>query len=433
MEVIVRKSNLEGTIAIPGSKSHTLRAVLIAALAEGESIIANPLLSNDTRSALHSAECFGARCCTDTPDGTWRILGTGGMPQVPENVIDCGNSGGTTYFTTAIASTVPGITVVTGDAQIRKRPIRRLLSALRELGAEAFTTRDTVDAAPVVVKGPIHGGVCHFDGLLSSYITGVLIAAPTVSECTEIRIADPKEVPYLEMTIDWLRKQNIRLEVSDDYRRMLVPGGQKYACVRRAIPGDWSSAAFPLVAAVITGSHCCLTQVDYGDTQGDKAIVALLQKMGANIVVDRSGNSLEVFPGTGLTDGGIINMENIPDALPALAVAAAVAQGKTIFTGIRNVRLKETDRVAVMQSELRKMGISVEADGDTMTVYGGTPLRGAVVESFGDHRVAMALVAAGMVAQGETVIRDAESVCVSYPSFLDDMQRCCACIEVVSD
>lgn len=433
MEVIVNRSSLSGYIPIPGSKSHTLRAVLISALACGESVIENPLESNDTRSALHSASCFGAVCDTSSPDGKWRIRGTGGKPQVPDNVIDCGNSGGTTYFTTAIASTVPGCTVITGDEQIRKRPIRRLLNALTELGAEAYTTRSTIDAAPVVVKGPIKGGVCHFDGLLSSYITGVLIASPTIENDTEILIDNPKEVPYLAMTIDWIRRQGIHVEVSDDYRRMYVKGGQKYACINRAIPGDWSSAAFPLVAAVITGSECELTQVDYTDTQGDKAIVDILQKMGANIVVDNEHCKLKVRPCEGLHSDMEINMENIPDALPALSVVAAVAAGKTVFTGIRNVRLKETDRVAVMQSELAKMNIRVESDDDTMTVYGGSTLKGAVVESFGDHRVAMALVAAGMAAEGSTKILNAESVRVSYPSFIDDMLRSGAAIQVLED
>ena len=284
-----------------------------------------------------------------------------------------------------------------------------------------------------MVKGPIKGGVCHFDGLLSSYITGVLIASPTIENDTEILIDNPKEVPYLGMTIDWIRRQGIHVEVSDDYRRMYIKGGQKYAPVNRAIPGDWSSAAFPLVAAVITGSECELTQVDYTDTQGDKAIVDVLQKMGANIVVDNEHCKLKVYPCEGLHSDIEINMENIPDALPALSVAAAVATGKTVFTGIRNVRLKETDRVAVMQSELAKMNIRVESNEDTMTVYGGSQLMGATVESFGDHRVAMALVAAGMVAEGSTKILNAESVRVSYPSFIDDMLRSGAAIEVLED
>lgn len=422
MEVIVKQSSLTGSTRIPGSKSHTLRAVLIAALANGESVIDNPLISQDTLSAVNSARSYGAVCDITNADGKWHIIGTNGHPKTPDNVIDCGNSGGTTYFSTAIAATVPGSAVITGDEQIRRRPIKRLLAALNELGAEAFTTRETVDAAPVVVKGRMHGGVCHFDGLLSSYITGMLIASPLIENDTEILVEDPKEVPYLNITLDWLKRQGIAAEVSDDYRRIKVPGGQRYAPVRRTIPGDWSSAAFPLVAAIITNSEYMLTELDYGDTQGDKEVVNVLRRMGADICIDRENTCLLVRPCGGLHGDIEINMENIPDALPALSVAAATAQGKTVFTGVRNVRLKETDRVAVMQSELTKMGVLVESDQDSMTVYGGAKLKGSVVDSYGDHRVAMALIAAGMVAEGPTTVLNAQSVGVSYPGFIRSMQ-----------
>lgn len=422
MEAKVNKSALTGSIQIPGSKSHTLRAVLISALAHGESVIDNPLLSNDTHSALNSARCFGAQCDINRGDGKWHIVGTNGMPKVPNDIVDCGNSGGTTYFSTAIASTVSGYSVITGDEQIRKRPIKRLLRAINELGGEAFATRSDVDAAPVVVKGRIKGGTCHFDGLLSSYITGMLLAAPLIDNDTEILIENPKETPYLDITLYWLKQQGIQVEVENDYRRMFVKGGQRYQPVRCTIPGDWSSAAFPLVAAVITGSEYTLTAVDFKDTQGDKEIVNILNQMNANIEIDDGNHRLLVHPNSTLHGNIEINVENIPDALPALSVAAAMAKGKTVFTGIKNVRLKETDRVAVMQSELAKMGVRVEADDHSMTVYGGHGLTGAVVESYGDHRVAMALIVAGMAAEGTTTVLNAECVNVSYPGFIDCMR-----------
>lgn len=421
MQVTVNKSSIAGSISIPGSKSHTLRAVLISALAEGQSVIDNPLSCNDTRSAINAATRFGAKCDTQRGDGRWYITGTSGRPAVPDDIVDCGNSGGTTYFSTAIAATVPGCSVISGDQQIRKRPIKRLLNAINELGGEAFATRSDVDAAPVVVKGPIKGGTCHFDGLLSSYITGMLLAAPSVENDTEILVQDPKETPYLRMTLDWLRRQGIQVEADENYRRMLVRGGQRYRPVRSTIPGDWSSAAFPLAAAVITGSEYALTCVDFQDTQGDKEIVSILRLMGADIEIDNDGKRLLVHPCSALRGGMEINMEDIPDALPALSVVAAAARGKTVFTGVENVRLKETDRVSVMCSELSKMGVRVEADDHSMTVYGGEGLHGALVDSYGDHRVAMALIVAGMIAEGTTTVLNAESVDVSYPGFISGM------------
>lgn len=433
MRVVVNKSKISGGMRIPGSKSHTLRAVLISGLADGVSMIDNPLHSKDTYSAIHSATAFGAKCDISNEDGIWRIKGTSGHPQVPDNVVDCGNSGGTTYFTTAIASVVDGCSVITGDEQIVKRPIRKLLNAINELGGHAYTTRTNVDAAPVVVHGRIKGGICHLDGLLSSYITGLLIATPLIDNDTDIMIEDPKEVPYLRMTLQWLGKQGIKHEVSDDLRHIHIFGKQVYRPVKCAIPGDWSSAAFPIIAAVLTGCEYTLECLDFNDVQGDKEIVNILKRMSADIEVDYDDQIIRIHPSGRLCGDLEINMEDIPDALPALAMAAATATGKVVFKGIENVRLKETDRVFVMQKVLTQMGVKVESDEKTMTVYGTDSIKGAVVDSFGDHRIAMALIAGGLVADGPVTVLNSQSVNISFPGFIDLLVKSGADITCIDD
>ena len=384
---------LSGHAVVPGSKSHTIRAVLLATLAEGCSVIHNPLLSLDGRSALAAARQFGATVQED--------------------------DGSVAYFAPPIAALVDGYTFVTGDAQILRRPIDETLSAIRELGGFAEPSRPGSTSCPAVIHGVMRGGTAHFDGKLSQIVSGIMMAAPLLKADTDIVIRNPKEKPYLDITLDWMARFGVVLEHNDDYTHFHIRGGQKYRGLETTISGDWSGVAFPLVAGIITGSEIVIDAVNFSDSQGDKAVVDVLIQMGAALQKDIPGSRLLVHSGSRL-HGVEINMNDIPDALPALSVAAAFAEGTTHFTGLEHVRLKETDRVAVMAQELQRMGIRTEIGSDNMTVYGGT-VHGAEVDSHGDHRVAMALLVSGLAADGCVTVKDAECAAVSFPNFFEVM------------
>lgn len=419
MIAVSKPAKLSGHARVPGSKSHTIRAVLLAVMAEGRSVIHNPLLSLDCRSALAAARLFGAK--TEEYDGYWVVEGRGRNLAVPDNYLDCGNSGSVAYFATPMAALVDGYTFVTGDEQIRRRPIDGTLSAINELGGFAAASRLESTSCPVVIHGIIKGGKAHFEGKLSQIVSGIMMAAPLAQKDTELLIRDPKEKPYLDITLDWMARYGIRVEHSEDYTRFLVRGGQVYQAAETVVSGDWSGVAFPLVAGLITGSDIVIDAVDFNDSQGDKAVVDRLIEMGAGIEKDVPGVRLFVHGAKRLRGGITIDMRDIPDALPALSIAAAFAEQDTHFTGLAHVRLKETDRVAVMAQELAKMGVHVEIGADDMTVFGGSRVHGAYVESHGDHRVAMALLVCGLAAEGCTEVEDAGCAAVSFPNFFEVM------------
>ena len=369
-----QKNVLHGEITVPGSKSHTIRAVLLAALADGVSVIRNPLASGDGKSALNSARAFGAEV-TEVP-GVWTVKGAGKV-KLPDNVIDCGNSGTTTNFTMALASLCEGYAVITGDEQIRRRPVVSLVAAINELGGNAFLCRPGTDAPPVVVGGKIRGGEAHLSGFNSQFVSALLLAAANADGDTVIHVENPLEKPYLQMTLDWMRRYGAFVECTGDYTRFAVRGTQRYRAADSVIPADWSAVAFPLVAAVCTAngsslngsslSELVINGVDFDDAQGDKVIVDHLLAMGADIVKESAQNRLIVRGGKKLSGGTTINLNDTPDMLPALSVAAAYAEGATTFTGLAHVRVKETDRVAVMEKELGRLGVRFLTTADTMT------------------------------------------------------------------
>lgn len=421
MNTKIIKSALHGDAIVPGSKSHTIRAVLLAAMSDGVSRIHNPLTSFDCQSALSVAASFGAK--THMEPGLWTITGCGDQLRLPENYLDCGNSGSTAYFTASMAALIKGYSFITGDAQIRRRPIQPVLDAINALGGEAFTTRPGVNACPAIVRGRMRGGQVRFKKSLSQFVSSILLAAPLVQDDVEIINEQPLEKPYLQLSIDWMRRYGVELAYdSGDYTHFKIKGGQVYRPVESTVPADWSGVAFPLVTGVITPSELTISRVDFHDSQGDKAVVDHLIAMGAVIRKDEANGRLWIKGGGTLRGGLTFDLADTPDSLPALCVAAAFASGDTTFTGLAHVRLKETDRVAVMASELGKTGVRVEAGPDYMIVHGGGPLAGTVVESYDDHRVAMAMMVCGLAAEGTMIVRDSECVAVSFPSFFDTMR-----------
>ncbi len=439
MNITGRKSILSGSIRIPGSKSHTIRALLLASLAEGVSHIRNPLGGADCISAAHALDLFGAHADISRSD-LWTVEGAGGAAHLPRDVVDVGNSGSLLYFLPPIAATFDGWSVFTGDASIRRRPVMHLVDALRQLGADAHTARPGVNAPPLLVRGPISGNqTVETDGRLSQYISGIMMAAARLPGVTTIRLTDPKETPFLEMTRQWLEDIGVRVAISQGYKEITVQGIESIRAFDRTIPSDWEAAAFPLVAALITGSEVVIENVDVSGSQGDAAIVDALKTLGADISI--TGTTLRTVKSRLSTERFAqhefhVNLSGFPDALCALAVAACCTEGVCVFEDIGVCRSKETDRIEVMQTNLRALGADVESGADYLTVRGHAPfsadgtknpafaLHGGTVESFGDHRVAMALACLSLALPDgeELTVRAADCCAVSFPEFYASMR-----------
>ncbi|MBM3501060.1 MAG: 3-phosphoshikimate 1-carboxyvinyltransferase [Armatimonadetes bacterium] len=423
MQVIVERSELAGSIDIPGSKSHTVRAALLALLARGDSVIRSPLESRDTLAALAAAEALGAAVRRDP--ARWTVTGVGDGVLCPTRPVDVLNSGTTLRIGMGVAALGSEWVVLTGDEQIRRRPAGPpLMQALTNLGAHAFSTRGD-GCAPVAVRGPLIGGATDIDCPTSQYLTSLLIACPLAQTDSEIRVGLLHEKPYVGLTLYWLDRLGIEY-CHKQLDHFFIRGGQAYPPFDRRIPADFSSAAFPLAAAAITGSKLKLLGLDMDDPQGDKAVLGMLEAMGCEITF---GVDSVTIAGGDLR-GIEVDLNDTPDALPALAVVGAFAQGETRLLNVPQARMKEVDRIACTARELAKLGIETEELADGLIVHGGRP-KGAAVRSHGDHRLAMAFAVAGLATEGPTTVQGAEAVDVTYPSFVESMRGIGAQIEVV--
>ena len=416
MKLSVSKHVISGAIQAPGSKSHTIRALVIATLAKGTSIIKSPLVSADTISSLTAASTFGAWIKRGN-DSIWTISGTGGNLLEPAGVINMGNSGTGIKLFAAMASLLPARITFDGDDSLRSRPMASLLEALALLGVKSTSSEG--GKCPFQVEGPMTGGETVVDGKSSQYLSALLLSAPLAPKDSVILVNNLNEVPYVDITLDWLTRQKIMFRKNKDYTRFEIPGRQSYHPFSEQIPGDFSSACFPMVAAAVTGGGIKIGNLDFNDTQGDRKVVDFMEQMGAKIV--RTADGLEVKPGTKL-HAVELDLNDTPDALPILSVAAACAEGRSVFKNVAQARIKETDRIRCMTVELQKMGIQVEEFEDGLAITGGK-LRGAHVDSYLDHRIAMSLAVAGFAVKNPnetTVIDGAECISVTYPGFFRD-------------
>ncbi len=430
MKFIVEPSNLKGDAKIPGSKSNTTRAVVIATLAEGESIIKNPLPSADCLSTVEVYKGYGAEIVSLEED-KWIIRGSWKNPKLPNDVLNTGNSGTTTYMAIGTASLVKeGYTVITGDHQIRRRPSGPLLEAIGDLGGKAFSVRGD-GSQPVVVKGPIRGGKTKLPGVNSQWLSPLLINTPLAPEDTEIYVKNLQERPYIRMTLGWLKRTGIEYK-EEEMERFYLYGGQRYKPFEYKIPSDWESACFPIVAAAITDSDITLYGLDTTDYQGDKAIIDILKEMGADIEVKNNGKDGIKIKGGKTLKGIEIDCRDLPDAPPILSVLGTQAEGKTVLKNLGAARLKETDRAKTIAMELRKMGAKIEEYENSMVIY-KSDLYGTRIDGHTDHRIVMATAVAGLVAKGNTVIDDAEYIRISFPNFYEVMTSLGAKIERVKE
>jgi 3-phosphoshikimate 1-carboxyvinyltransferase len=427
MKWIIRPSTLSGSIAIPPSKSHTIRAILVASLAQGTSTIRNPLLHGDGRSAVGVAESLGAKTRVTAGILTVTSPGIAGGHGV-DNVFT-GNSGTSTNLFTSAAALSSRARTFDGDASIRSRPVRPLLDALTGLGATYRVLPDARKDVPFEIRGPLVGGTTRVNGVSSQFVSSLLLSCPLAPGSTTIYVENLQERPYVELTLWWLDKMGIVYKAAPDLSRFDIPGNQRYRPIDLSVPADFSSAAFSAVAAAVTRSNLRLTGLDFTDPQGDKGIFAVLEQLGASVKRDRGAVDVNAI---GQLTGAEIDLNAMPDALPILAVAGCAAAGTTRIVNVAHARIKETDRITVMTQELRKMGAHVEELPDGMVVRHSF-LTGAHVNGHDDHRVVMALAVAALSATGETTVTSAEAAEVTYPTFVEDFRRLGAQIEVVAD
>ena len=416
MKLIVKKSRLKGAVTIPASKSHTIRAVAIASLARGQSTIGNPLISSDTQSAIQCYRALGANI--DTSDTKiWKVAGTSGQIKVPQEPIDVGNSGTTLRIAMGSAALADPIrsTVFTGDEQIRNRPIGPLIDALGDLGAKC-TSLENNGKAPVKVTGQLRGGKTSIAATTSQYLSSLLLCSPLAKKDTEIDVTLLNEPGYVQMTLDWLDKQKIEYE-NQDFRKFKIKGNQSYTAFDAAIPADFSSATFFLCAAAILADEVTLLGLDFSDSQPDKAVVDYLKKMGADISIEKNSVIIKAGP----LKGAELDMNQTPDALPAMAVTAAFARGMTRLINVPQARSKETDRIKCMAEELKKLAVDVEELPAGLIIRPGRP-KAAELNGRADHRIVMALSLAAMAIDGQCTIDTAEAMNVTFPSYVKLMK-----------
>ncbi|MCL1959382.1 MAG: 3-phosphoshikimate 1-carboxyvinyltransferase [Spirochaetes bacterium] len=439
MNVCIKPHRFSGVVRIPASKSHTIRQLLIASLADGVSEISYPLDSLDTRSCVLACKAFGAEIteyrivdplCPNPPDGDgkklikWEVKGNGGFKKstAEDAEIDVGNSGTTLYLALAVAAIQPETFKFTGDEQIKRRSAAPLLDALAGLGVQCGSNNG---CAPITIKGPWAGGKVSLPCPTSQYLSALLLASPLApyGVVTEIEVPLLNEKPYIEMTLSYLRAHNIPFEAAPDYSYFKINGGSSWKAFSSHVPCDFSSAAFPAAAAAISGGEVTLLGLDPADTQGDKFFLDMLKAMGCEVQWQDNENGQTVTVSrNGRLIGGTFDMNETPDLLPAAAAAAAFADGDTSLVNVAHARIKETDRIAVMSKELAKLGVSCTERPDGLVIHGKGalfPVKSPIIDGHGDHRIVMAFAAAALGSEIPIEITSAESAAVTYPGFLE--------------
>lgn len=420
MMLRVGRSRTNGEVVSSPSKSYTHRAMTLALLAEGQSVLRRPLRGQDTLATLEAVKAFGGSV-VDQKD----LMITGGKLKCPDNVIDAKNSGTTIRLMAGVASLLPCATVLTGDESVRRRPMQPLIEALNGLGVRCESTRGN-GLAPLIVRGPNQGVSTSIRGDVSSqFISSLLISSAVKDADTTIHLTTPlKSRPYVDITVEMMSRFGTKCHTTED--GFLVPGGQRYKPRDYTVPGDFSSAAFPLAAAALTGA-VTVRNLDPDDRQGDRSFLDILQGLGAE--VRWNGGDLRCAQSE--LRGMEIDLGDAPDLFPIVAVLCTQARGESRITNAAHVRLKESDRIAATTAFLRDMGADVEEMADGCVIRGGSELRGARVNSLNDHRILMAAAVAALVAEGETVISDGDCHRISYPDFVQDMRSLGAKMEMI--
>ena len=407
MRALISRSTIQGRAEAPSSKSYTLRGLMCAALANGQSEIERPLYADDTEAGRDVLQKIGAGIVEK--GGSWVV--NGGHFRQPDSELYCRDSAGTLRFMTAICSLVPGACHLTAGLSLSRRPILPLVASLRKLGVNCYS--EGTRALVTVEGGRLEGGETDLPGDVSSQlVSAILFIAPLAEKGINLELTPPVESkPYISMTIDCMKQFGVKVERSPDFINYKVKP-QAYKPARYRAEGDWSSASYLLALGAVAG-EVDVSNLSRSSHQADRQIWILLNRMGADI---HAGHD-SVRARKSALKAIKADLSDCIDLLPTVAVLAAAANGMSELTGISRARLKESDRVAAVKEGLKRMGIPVREEKDTMFITGTAP-QGAVIDSMGDHRIAMAFSILGVLA-GDTVIEDAGCVSKTYPGFWD--------------
>lgn len=413
------RGRLDATLRVPGSRSLTNRALVAASLAPGESILTGALTSDDTDAMRGCLEAFGI--AVRSAGDTFRVAGGGGALAAPGRTLDARASGTTARFVTALATLAAGPSTIDGTARMRERPIDDLVRALVALGAQIELLGRHGCPPLRVAGGGLPGGAATIDARRSSqYVSAVLLAAPCAKEDVLLAFVDGVLVsrPYVEMTLDVMRDFGAEAGwAGPSALRVRARTGYRPRCY--AIEPDASSAAYPLCAAAIAGGRVRVQGLPATSSQADVRVVDVLERMGCQVV--RGADFVEVTRRDGPLRGIDADLNAMPDAVLALAVVALFAQGRTTIRNVANLRIKETDRLAALERELAKLGARAQAGADRLTIDPG-PHRPAEIDTYEDHRMAMAFALAGLRIQG-IAIRDPGCVAKTWPGYFEALER----------
>ena len=410
MKASIDKSEVKGKVIAPSSKSYTIRGLMCAALAKGESEIIHPLSSDDTDATLNVLSKVGIHI--HQKGDSWQVIG--GDFHKPDTDLFCGESAATLRFTTAICSLIPGRCKLLSGPSLSRRPVKPLIEALRQLGVNCSCRGEL---PPVMVEGGrLKGGVAELPGNISSqFVSALLFISPFAEDGVTIRLTTPLESkPYVLMTLDCLQMFGVTVGFSEELDEFEV-FKQIYEPTKYEVEGDWSSASYFLALGAVCG-EMEVENLDPKSWQGDKMILNFLTDMGALVKVNK--NSVKV-KSSGL-NAIKADLSDCIDLLPTIAVLAAMADGVSEFTGIERARLKESNRVLAIKEGLKRMGIEVIEERNKLTITGSKP-KGSLIDSKGDHRIAMAFSILGSVVGG-TIIDGAECVSKTYPEFWDGLK-----------
>ncbi len=418
MKALIYKSEIKGKVRAPSSKSYTIRGLVATSLAKGESEIIYPLSSDDTEDCVNVLSQVGVS--VHQKEDSWQV--SGGNFHEPEADLFCGESAATLRFMTAICSLIPGKCRLVPGPSLAKRPIQPLVQALIQLGVNCSSQGEVTSVH--VEGGRLKGGVTELPGNISSqFVSALLFISPFAEEGVKIRLTTPLESkPYVLMTIECLGRLGIKVKSTTDLREFEILK-QTYRPTKYMVEGDWSSASYLLALGAICG-EVEVENLNTESLQGDKKILDFLIDMGASVKMNE--NSITVRRSR--LKAIRADLSDCIDLLPTMAVLAASADGVSEFVGIERARIKESNRVAALREGLEKMGVKVGEERDRITIA-GSKLRGSVIDTKSDHRIAMAFSLLGSLV-GETIIDDAGCVSKTYPEFWDILKSVGGKVEI---
>lgn len=413
--LIKETKKLSGYVTAPPSKSYTHRAIIAGSLAHGKSEVNNPLFCDDVFATINACSMLGASI--ETSKNKMIIIGSENHIS-PNEAIDCKEAASTIRFITPVAALAKGVTTLTGSDSLKKRPIGPLIHALQQLKVNCTSNGGY---PPVTTYGGgIVGGKALLAGNVSSqFVTGLLLACPKAENNTTIDLTTPLESqPYVKLTLHVLKNHGVSVNVSHDFRKYSIPANQSYNSFNHIVPGDFSSASFLLSAAAVTNSKLTVGNLSLREDRPDSDIVNILRDMNVDVVIKE--DSVKILGGE--LKGIEIDAKNIPDLVPICAVLGCYAEGETKIYNAGRLRIKESDRLESISSELKKMGAKITVTQNGLSIMGPSELQGTIIDPHNDHRIAMACTVAALAAKGETKILQANCVDKSYPDFFRDLQ-----------